>query len=360
MFPSSMTASLSISAGNPILGLASSTTIRGNVTPLSCGVAMCTCNGKAFLEGQLRSLVEQTCVPDQIVVSDDMSDDGTWEQLNSWAEVVRRRYKVRVTLLRNTKRLGVTRNFEQAIRAVDTDIIFLADQDDIWASNKVELLSARLESDPYMALAHSDAFLIDDNDNDLGRSLFEALRLSAAERMLVQQQRFFEVYCRRNLVTGTTVAFRRELLDLALPFPGDWIHDEWLAACAATIANVAMLPEKLTNYRQHGTNAIGMPATALSRIAFCASRIAAMGRDDHLHYKVRRLQAWKRRLIEAGITAPEKVALLNEAQMHFNKRLKFRRGILARLPPVFAEFKSRGYHRFGDGFVGIARDILNI
>lgn len=40
-------------------------------------------------------------------------------------------------------------------------------------------------------------------------------------------------YCRRNLVTDTTAAFRHELLHIALPFPGDWIHDEWLAVCVA-------------------------------------------------------------------------------------------------------------------------------
>jgi len=327
---------------------------------LSTGVAMCTCNAGAFIHQQLESIVNQTVVPDQIVVSDDRSDDDTWAVLQSWAAATQARSGIRVTLLRNDPRLGVTKNFEQAIRSLDTDIIFLADQDDIWTPGKVEALLACFAADPELLLAHSDAELIDEQGHDLGKSLFAALRLSEREQMLVSQDRYFEVYCRRNLVTGTTAAFRRQLLDVALPFAEEWVHDEWLAACAASEGKVRMLADKLTQYRQHRTNVIGIPVSTASRLMSYAVRVARTPRNEHLHYKLRRLQALRSRLVETNPAAADKLALVDEAIAHYARRIGFARSPVSRLSSILHEYKARGYHRFADGFAGMVRDVIHL
>ncbi|MDQ0141589.1 glycosyltransferase family 2 protein [Cupriavidus necator] len=327
---------------------------------LSTGVAMCTCNAGAFIHEQLESIVNQTVVPDQIVISDDRSDDHTWTVLQSWAQAMQAQSRIRITLLRNDPRLGVTRNFEQAIRLLDTDIIFLADQDDIWTAGKVEALLACFAADPELLLAHSDAELIDEQGHDLGKSLFAALRLSEREQMLVTQDRFFEVYCRRNLVTGTTAAFRRELLDVALPFAEDWVHDEWLAACAASEGKVSMLADKLTQYRQHRTNVIGIPVSTASRLMSYAIRVARTPRIDHLHYKLRRLQALRDRILTTNPAAADKLALVDEAIAHYARRIGFARSPVSRLTSILHEYKARGYHRFADGFAGMVRDVIHL
>ncbi len=326
---------------------------------LGSGIAMCTCNGAAYLGAQLNSLVEQTRLPDSIVISDDGSNDGTWDMLNAWAAEIRSMYSIQVVLMRNETRLGVTRNFEQAIGALDTDIIFLADQDDIWAKNKIEVLASRLEIDADVLLIHSDAFLIDEDDADLGRSLFEALYLTAGDRQLARQQRFFEVYCRRNLVTGTTAAFRRELLELALPFPDTWIHDEWLAACAAAWKRVAMLPDKLTFYRQHGRNAIGVPGGRLSLLARYLRRVSETPRADYLARKINRLHALRKRLDETSVARDDARALLAEAEEHFMRRRAFSKRLPSRLVSIVRESRTRGYRRFADGAAGILRDFID-
>lgn len=327
----------------------------------TCGVAMCTCNAGPFLQLQLDSIAGQSRVPAHIVVCDDRSDDGTWESLQAWAMQMESSGRMRVTLIRNEERLGVSRNFEQAIRALETDVIFLADQDDIWAKTKVARLMEHLEADPSVLLVHSDAVLIDSKGKDLGKSLFEALRLSAAEQALIKSQRFFDVYCRRNLVTGTATAFRRELLTLALPFPEGWIHDEWLAACAAAQGVVAMLPDKLTEYRQHGANVIGIPVSTFSRLVTHARRVASTPRDQYLRYKLARLEALHRRLESSGAPIPaDRLVLLEEAQNHFLRRIAFRKSLGPRLVSVMRELHARGYHRFADGFAGMVRDLIQV
>jgi len=335
----------------------SGTSPEGN--RLSSGVAMCTCNGGRFLIPQLESIVAQTQKPEHIVISDDLSTDDTWTKLQDWASAVRAVHGIRVTLIQNAVRLGVTKNFEQAIRALDTDIVFLADQDDVWLPNKIEVLVACF-TDSATMLAHSDAILIDENGKDLGKSLFEALRLSDREKELVKGKHFFEIYCRRNLVTGTTAAFRRKLLGIALPFPEDWIHDEWLAACAAAESQVAMLTDKLTQYRQHGTNAIGVPVTSVSRLALYAKRVARTPRDEHLRYKLRRLDALRERLVDGNALDDDKLALLDEARAHFERRIRFGHSPTSRVTSILREYKARGYHRFADGFAGMVRDVIHL
>jgi glycosyltransferase involved in cell wall biosynthesis len=310
-----------------------------------------------YLDAQLRSLIEQTRLPDCIVVSDDRSDDGTWERLNAWAEEARSARAIEVSLLRNEKRLGVTPNFEQAIRATDADIVFLADQDDIWANNKIEILAAQLESEPDVLLVHSDAFLIDEDGADLGKSLFEVLYLTREDREMARQRRFFDVYCRRNLVTGTATAFRKELLEMALPFPADWIHDEWLASCAAAWKSVAMLPDKLTYYRQHGRNAIGVPTSRLARLAHYRRRMKVLPRDEYLSNKIRRWGALHRRIDEVGGARPEAIALLTEVEQHFARRKAFSKCLPARLMSIVRESRTRSYTRFADGVAGMVRDL---
>ncbi|WP_370281997.1 glycosyltransferase [Plantibacter sp. M259] len=71
-------------------------------------VALCTYNGAVFLEEQLASMLAQTVLPGEIVVSDDGSTDGTSAIVERFAA----ESSVPVRVLRNPSPLGVTRNFE--------------------------------------------------------------------------------------------------------------------------------------------------------------------------------------------------------------------------------------------------------
>jgi hypothetical protein len=253
----------------------------------------------------------------------------------------------------------VARNFQQAIRALDTSIIFLADQDDVWGREKIAVMACYLETHPGALLAHSDAVLIDEDDRDLGQTLFQSLYLSSAERALAQEQQFFEIYCRRNLVTGTATAFRRELLAIALPFPPEWLHDEWLAACAAACKAVAMLPEKLVCYRQHGRNVIGVPRGRISWLVAYVRRVIALPRDRYLARRVLRLNVLHERLGQTPGVHADALALLAEARQHFLRRQRFSPNPVQRFISILSEARTKSYQRFSDGMAGMVRDLFN-
>src|SRR5690242_20360071 len=79
---------------------------------LRISVALCTYNGAAFVEEQLRSFMAQDRLPDELVVCDDRSTDHTAAIIASVAAEAP--FPIRLTV--NEERLGSTRNFEQACR----------------------------------------------------------------------------------------------------------------------------------------------------------------------------------------------------------------------------------------------------
>uniref|UniRef100_A0AB33J447 Glycosyltransferase 2-like domain-containing protein n=1 Tax=Prevotella sp. GTC17254 TaxID=3236794 RepID=A0AB33J447_9BACT len=102
-------------------------------------VAMCTYNGELFLREQLDTLVTQTLLPDEIIIQDDHSTDGTLTILKEYAA----RYPfIRVCL--NDGERGVNSNFFGALRKATGDLIAICDQDDLWEPTKLELQAAAI------------------------------------------------------------------------------------------------------------------------------------------------------------------------------------------------------------------------
>ena len=95
-------------------------------------VALAAFRGGEFLAAQLDSILNQSLPPDEIILSDDSPDEATRQavapQLAAHPEI---RY------VRNPVPLGPDRNFEQAISMTTGDLIFLADQDDVWKPEKI-------------------------------------------------------------------------------------------------------------------------------------------------------------------------------------------------------------------------------
>lgn len=323
---------------------------------LSCGIALCTCNGAKFLRQQLDSILGQSVQPREIVVCDDRSDDESWAILQNWSAEITRPTGILVTLIQNTDRLGVTRNFEQACSKLGTDLIFLCDQDDVWPRNKISRLMSEF-CDQEVKLVYSDAHLVDADLADFGITLFQALRITKREKRLIERHRFLEVYCRRNLVTGATLAFRRSLLSVALPFPKEWVHDEWLAVMAAIHGRVVMLPECLLLYRQHGRNAIGVPKNIKEYLAH-ARNVFGSPREAFLAKRIRRLEVWLARVECLDSGHGEEKVLIRGALEHFRNRSRMTANPFNRFREIWGEWRSGRYRRYSGMRRGLLPDLL--
>jgi glycosyltransferase involved in cell wall biosynthesis len=318
---------------------------------LAVSVVLCTYQGERFLPAQLDSLLAQTMLPHEIVLSDDASLDGTWGLLQAFAERAHA-LGIRVRCVRHPRNLGFVKHFEQALGLASGELIFLCDQDDVWHAEKIALMRRRFLDDPALWLLCSDARLIDANGDDLGHSLFEALELADEERQSVHQGRAFEVLVRRSMVTGATAAFRKRLLEQALPIAEGWVHDEWLAIVAAARGKLDAVERPLIGYRQHGGNQIGMARRTLQD----KWRDLKRARAAQIRAEIARMRMLEARLADG---APACVATAARRREHFERRMDIgQRWRLARLPAILREARRGDYHRYGTGVRSMLRDFL--
>ncbi len=223
-------------------------------------VAMCTYNGARFLEEQLESIAAQTRAPDELVVCDDRSRDETVAILERFA----RRAPFPVRLEINDVNLGSTRNFEKAIGLCRGEIIFLADQDDVWLPAKVSILEQTLKDHPEAGYAFCNADLIDEQGHLLGRSLWESLRMTPAFIDQFRGTKQFPILLKRTVATGATMGFRATLREAVLPISPYLVHDYWISLIASC-AGFFGLPsrEKLIRYRSHPSQQVGTGSTSI-------------------------------------------------------------------------------------------------
>lgn len=317
---------------------------------MTVSVALCTFDGVPFLAAQLESIAAQTVLPDELIIADDGSRDGTLDAVGAFADSAP--FPVRV-LEPSCSPRGVTGNFERAIREAAGEVIVLCDQDDVWHRDRVEVAVARL-GEAGALLVHGDADLVDASGSPLGGSLFDALEVRARELELIESGEAFDVFLRRNLATGATVAFRRELLDLALPFPEEWVHDEWLAVLAAARGGVRVERRPLVDYRQHGGNAIGASAPTLR---YKLARLLEPG-AERTRMLARRSGLLATRLAETG--APEAAVRAARRKQDFEaSRAAQPRWRPGRLPGILRRLRAGDYASFASrGRTDAIRDLL--
>ena len=101
---------------------------------MTVSVVIATFNGEKYIREQLNSILAQTLMPDEIIVSDDNSTDHTWEILNEYKS----EYPSLFHLYRNSEKHGPHNNFKYAFRFVTCDVVAPCDQDDIWMPEKLE------------------------------------------------------------------------------------------------------------------------------------------------------------------------------------------------------------------------------
>lgn len=92
---------------------------------------------------------------DEIIISDDGSDDDTLETNSAF-------HDARIRIFKNKGRHGVVPNFENALSKAKGDIIFCYYQDDIWADNKVQIMVRELQNADFVV---HDALIMDKDDN---------------------------------------------------------------------------------------------------------------------------------------------------------------------------------------------------
>ena len=193
-------------------------------------------NGEKFIKQQLDSILIQLEPQDEIIISDDSSTDRT-------VDIVKFYNDHRIKLIENCNFKSPTFNLENALNQAKGEYIFLADQDDVWLSEKVKKMTRELEN---TALVFSDAIIVDKDLKIVRKRFYERNKTHTGVLRNILFNNYF----------GATMAFRKELLIVALPFPKNIpMHDQWLGLVSEIYFKNKYLSDPLILYRRHCSNA---------------------------------------------------------------------------------------------------------
>lgn len=195
-------------------------------------ICIATYNGEPYIAQQLHSILEQIAPEDEVIISDDGSTDNTLQIVDSIGDK-----RIRV---RHSKAHYFRDNFIEAMREAKGELIFLSDQDDVWMEGKYDRCVKELQE---VDLVCTNSQMTD-------------------EELKVIESNFFSVYhsgpgvlknALNNTYYGSCMAFRRTLLEAALPIPQthEIGHDIWLGLVAEMIGTVRFIDTPYLLYRRH-------------------------------------------------------------------------------------------------------------
>ena len=278
---------------------------------MKTSVAMAVYNGEKYIREQLDSILSGEMVPDEIVISDDASTDGTVQIVEEYLESYSNTSKTVIKLLHSETNQGFAENFKKAIESCSGDIILLSDQDDIWEPRKLLLISRVMKKRKEIKVLGTSFILIDKDgrtiedymklpeaDIEEGRRLYPELfekprrgwsnnnlfRRAMSENALVEVMP--EEIMFHNICQGACLAFRGNIKqDILRNIRTDIPHDWQIALIGAGMSGFYFYNKKLIRYRLHEANAVGL------------------GLDGDTHYNYNLKQQSDENIAEDGITA---------------------------------------------------------
>ncbi len=319
---------------------------------LKVSVAMCTYNGRLYLEEQLKSIAAQSRVPDELVVCDDGSQDGTMDIL----KVFKKNSPFPVRIYVNEKNMGSTKNFEKALSLCGGDIIAFSDQDDVWRPEKLEKILKVFSSAPSVGLVFTDAEVVDKELKPLDYSMWDTVNFTEKDKKNVINGKAVYTLLRRNVATGATMAFRSCYRDAFLPIPENWYHDAWVAFIISVLTGIGFIDEQLIKYRQHSGQQIGGARNSGFKWDEALRDNSKYYESELDHYDT----AYKRLIeIKAKLPHGNKTVRIVEDRLNYlywRSHLPGQR--LKRLPGIFKNIFQLQYHRYSNGFVSALKDLL--
>lgn len=225
---------------------------------MNVSVAMCTYNGEAYLSEQLDSILQQTHPPDELVICDDGSTDGTRSLLDGY----KRSFPNTVRVHENETNLGVVKNFEKAIRLTTGEAIALSDQDDVWEQDKLERQVAVLERYDADLVFHNAAVVSESLERQA--DFWGSLTSPYSHGRLRDPRNGLLELVRGNVVQGASTMFNARLKGIVTPIPRVWFYDHYIATMAVLTGSVYDIDAELLRYRQHGAQHLGVNTQPIS------------------------------------------------------------------------------------------------
>src|SRR4029453_10146823 len=116
-------------------------------------------NLEKYIDDAIQSVLRQTRQPDEIIVVDDCSTDGSADIVNKDRDSV--------IYIKQEKNIGNLRNALSGLKAAKGDIVAFLDADDVWMPEKLEAIEKEFLQDEEVVLVSHDFIGVVENLQDL-------------------------------------------------------------------------------------------------------------------------------------------------------------------------------------------------
>ena len=259
---------------------------------MKTSVVMATYNGSRFIYEQLDSIINQTVLPDEIIISDDGSTDSTIELIQSFFEQHSDLPIQFQLVLNDSNNHGVVGNFQNAVDHSSGEYVFFSDQDDIWLPNKIERLVDILDSCDEQVVIHDAQILKEADDGSfhkIDKHLLNnySFNSDGLYKFDGPAQACLAFYC-GCITAGMCSCIKRDYLLSVSPFSKASCHDDWIQFCALADDTLLAVKDILALYRIHDNNTCGIPEFKKKRSLF--QRIVSF--DDKGKESIRKQYLW--------------------------------------------------------------------
>lgn len=205
---------------------------------IRASIALAAYNGERFIKEQIDSILDMMNQNDELIISYDESSDRTWQIISEYSN-----NDSRVKVYKD-KGKGLESNFNNAVNYCKGKYIFLADQDDVWINNKIDIMIKHMKKTGAKVLI-CDGYETNENLEKL-YELYQHYNTTAKPF--------------RNFVKGSylgcQMVFSSDIKEKIWPVKENppIAHDLWLGVLGAHYGKVIMINDKLMYHRLHGDN----------------------------------------------------------------------------------------------------------
>lgn len=265
---------------------------------MKISVVVATYNGERYIMEQLNSILNQSHKIDEVIIMDDCSKDDTVKII---ANFICANNLKNWFFYQNEKNVGWMINFKNGIFKSSGEIVFLADQDDIWEKDKIKLMTDVMDKNQEIELLASDfGWLINNNYtyNVKSKELIEKKYLN---------KRF--IYVRRP---GCVYAVKRNLINELKPYWNDLLpHDEQLWLLSYVRHSLYIYHKPLIKYRRH-------EATETGR-----DKLTMKVKMRNAMYEKRGLELVHKYVADKNIISYEEMKIINSCERYIERRINY-------------------------------------
>lgn len=218
---------------------------------MTVSVCMGTYNGETYIEQQLNTILRQTKAPEEVILCDDGSTDNTVSIIERF--IRKNGLDGKWKLYRNKINKGYPSNFYYACSLCNEEIVFLADQDDIWKNDKIEKMCRVMEKNPGAKSVCCKFNLMDEKEQEIHSIMAPT---HAHETREVRNVPVEEIFYKCQW-PGMVMAYRRDWYESWTKGNYQIPHDFLIAARAAEEGGFFQLDETLAYHRRHDHNTGG-------------------------------------------------------------------------------------------------------